>query len=83
MDVVACNLIAITYINYIFLYLFMENKRAKFLQMYSNVPDGLRKDIIIVVDGKTYTWDTSYFEIKEDTKLGKEILKALEEIGLL
>lgn len=61
----------------------MENKRAKFLQMYSNVPDKLRNDIIIVVDGKTYTWDTSYFEIKEDTELGKKILKALEEIRLL
>lgn len=61
----------------------MENKRAKFLQMYSNVPDELRTDIIIVIDEKTYTWDTSYFEIKDDTELGKKILKALEDIGLL
>ncbi len=61
----------------------MENKKAKFLQMYSNVPDELRTDIIIVIDEKTYTWDTSYFEIKDDTELGKKILKALEDIGLL
>lgn len=61
----------------------MENKRAKFLHIYANVPDSIRSDIIIVVDGKTYTWDTSYFEIKEDTSLGKKILKALEEIELL
>lgn len=61
----------------------MENKRTKFLRIYANVPDAIRSDIIIVVDGKTYTWDTSYFEIKEDTELGKKILKTLEEIDLL
>lgn len=48
-----------------------NEKRAKFLRIYANIPDKLRNDIIIVVDGKTYTWDTSYFEIKEDTELGK------------
>jgi hypothetical protein len=55
-----------------------ENKREKFLNIYANVPDGLRKDIIVVIDEKTYTWDTAYFEVKNDTALGKRILKELE-----
>jgi len=61
----------------------MENKREKFLKVYANIPEGLRKDIIIIVDGKTYNWNTSYFEIKESTKLGEKILKELEELKIL
>jgi len=60
-----------------------EEKRAKFLRIYADVPDSLREDIIVVIDGKTYTWNTSYLEIKENTELGKKILKTLEEIGII
>ena len=55
----------------------MEDKKAKFLGIYANVPDNLRGDIIAVVDDKTYTWNTAYFEIKNNTKLGKNILREL------
>ncbi len=61
----------------------MENKREKFLQIYADVPDELRSDIIVVIDDKTYTWNTAYFEIKDDTLLGKKILKALEELKIV
>lgn len=61
----------------------MEDKKAKFLKIYSNIPDRLREDIIVIVDNKTYTWNTAYFEIKNDTKLGEKILKALEVINII
>lgn len=61
----------------------MEDKREKFLKVYANVPEGLRGDIIVIVDEKTYNWNTSYFEVKENTKLGEKILKALEDLGIL
>ena len=61
----------------------MEDKKAKFLGIYANVPDNLRRDIIAVVDDKTYTWNTSYFEIKHDTELGKKILKGLEVTNII
>jgi len=61
----------------------MENKREKFLKIYANVPDGLREDIIAVIDNKTYTWNVAYFEIKDDTNLGKKLLKALEGLGII
>ncbi len=61
----------------------MEDKREKFLKVYANIPEGLREDIIVIVDEKTYNWNTSYFEIKENTTLGAKILKALEELGIL
>ncbi len=61
----------------------MEDKREEFLKTYAEIPEGLRSDIIAVVDGKTYTWDTSYLEIKEDNKLGKKILKTLVAVGII
>lgn len=61
----------------------MEEKRAKFLRVYSDIPDNLREDIIAVIDNKTYTWNTAYLEIKEDTSLGKKILKTLIDLKIL
>lgn len=59
------------------------DKRPQFLKIYANVPDALREDILVVVDKKPYTWNTAYFEVKENTILGKKILKTVEEIGVL
>lgn len=56
---------------------------AKFLSIYADIEDNLRSDIIAVVDGKTYTWNTAYLEIKEKTKLGDKILKTLVTLGII
>ena len=61
----------------------MENKKEKFLQIYADVPEELRSDIIVVIDSKTYTWNTAYFEIKDNTLLGKKILKVLETLKII
>lgn len=61
----------------------MEDKKAKFLRVYANVPDNLRDDIIVVVDEKTYTWNSAYFEIKNNTPLGQKLLKELIVTGLI
>lgn len=57
--------------------------KENFLRAYAGVPDSLRKEIIVVVDGKTYTWDSSFFEIKNNTELSRKILKTLEQIGII
>ncbi len=61
----------------------MEDANAKFLKIYADIPDDLRNDIICVIEGKTYTWNTSYIEIKDNTTLGNKILKALQAIGII
>jgi len=58
-------------------------EREKFIRVYANIPNNLRLDIIVVVDKQPYTWETAYFEIKENTPLGKNILKTLIEIGII
>ncbi len=61
----------------------MDKERATFMKSYANVPDGLRDDIIVILDEKTYSWNSVYFEVKENTKLGAELLKKIKEIGLI
>jgi hypothetical protein len=60
-----------------------EDKRAKFLKIYANIPEGLRGDIVVVIDKKPYTWNTSFIEIEGNTPLGEKILKALKNMGIL
>ncbi len=52
------------------------------MAIYANVPDNLRRDIIAVVDEKTYTWNSAYFEIKNSTELGRKRLTFLSAIFL-
>lgn len=54
--------------------------KDRFLRAYSNVPLGMRSEIILVIDGKPITWDVAFIEINKNTKTGEKILKKL--IGL-
>ena len=60
----------------------MEDNRAKFIRIFANLPEDLKEDIVVVVDKKPYTWNNAYIEVKDNTLLGKKILKALEGIIL-
>jgi len=61
-----------------------EELKVKFFKIYSNLPDKVRgEDIIVVVEEKPYTWNVAYFEIKNDTTLGKKILNKLKELDIL
>lgn len=61
----------------------MKEKRAKFLRIYADIPEELRSDIIVIVDDKTYTWNTSYLEVRDNTTIGQKILKALEDTKII
>lgn len=60
-----------------------EDKRAKFLKIYANIPEGIRGDIIVVIDKKPYTWNTAFIEINDNSSLGQKILKVLEDLELV
>ncbi len=58
--------------------------REKFLKVYSNLPIGLRKETILVLDKEgPISWEVAYQEIENKTKLGDTILKKLEQLGIL
>ena len=57
--------------------------KSNFIQIYSSLPEAIRKEIIVVVDDKPYTWDVAYLEIYNDTALGKKILDKMKNMGLI
>lgn len=61
----------------------MDDQKAKFLKIYSELPDSLRDQIIVMVNEKPYNWNAIYFEVKNDTSVSKKILNTLSAMGLI
>ena len=61
----------------------MEDKRAKFLKVYSKLPKSLTDQIVVIVDNKPYTWSSIYFEVKNDTEISKKILNTLSAMKII
>jgi len=62
----------------------LEDLKVKFEKIFANLPERVRdEDIIVVLDKKPYTWNSVFFEIKNDTLLGKKMLKKLGELKLI
>ena len=57
--------------------------RSKFLQIYSNLPLGLRKETILMLDDEPITWQVAFVEVEANTEKSKKILKKLEELKLI
>lgn len=61
-----------------------EKKKEKFMRVFANVPENMRGDeVISVVDDKPFTWNTAMIEIKNDSELGKKILKMMGKAGII
>lgn len=61
-----------------------ERAEVKFKKVYANLPDKIRnEDIILVINKKVYTWNAVFFELQNNSKLGIEMLKKLEELGII
>lgn len=57
--------------------------RDKFFKIFSNILSDERDQIIVIIDGKPYTWNRAYDEIKNNTPLCDKILKKMASMGLL
>ncbi len=65
------------------IFLFIKMSRDIFLKAYANLPEPERYHVIAIVDNKTYSWNTAYIEISNNTELGKKILKKIEVLEIL
>lgn len=57
--------------------------RETFLKIYANIPLGLRKEIIAVIDEEPITWNVAFIEIYNNSAKGEIILKKLDEMKLI
>ena len=62
---------------------FVIKGRDRFLRAYSNLPLGLRNEIILIIDNKPITWNVAFVEIDKNTKAGERILKKLIDLELI
>jgi hypothetical protein len=59
-------------------------RKEKFLQLYANLPLGVRQEIILVLDDRgPITWDVTFREVKSDTPLSEIILEKLEKLQII
>jgi hypothetical protein len=59
-------------------------RKEKFLQIYANLPLGVRQEIILVLDDRgPITWDVAYIEVDAGTPLSKTILEKLEKLNII
>ena len=61
----------------------IELLRSKFLKTFAKVSDSLRNEIIAVVDDESFDWSTANVEVNGKTKKGDQIIRLMDEIGLL
>jgi hypothetical protein len=56
---------------------------ASFLKTFASVPDALRSQIVAIVDGRPFTWESAFVEVKGGTEKSKKILDYLKKIGAI
>ena len=60
-----------------------EKLCAAFLKTFASVPDPLRSEIILAIDGKPYTWETVFTEVKARTELSRKMLETLKRLKII
>jgi len=61
-----------------------KNSKENFFKIYTNLPLGLRQEIILVLDdGRPITWDVAFIEVKEGTALSQIILDKLVKLEII
>ena len=61
-----------------------DGLRERFIKIYSNLPLGIRQEIILVLeDGKPITWNAAYVEVEAKTPLSEKILEKLEKLKII
>lgn len=56
---------------------------SDFLQVYANLPQKLRDQIIVVIDDKPMTWNAVYIELQNETELGVRTYEKLKEMEVI
>lgn len=57
--------------------------KERFLKIYSNLPLGVRSEIVVVLDDGPLTWEVAYIEIINDTPASKIIMEKLDRLGII
>lgn len=56
---------------------------AEFLKAFSSVPEQLRNQIIIVIEGQPYTWESAFIAVKTNSETSDKILTRLKKLEFI
>ena len=56
---------------------------SKLRMVYANIPEKLRQEVVVFIDGNPYSWNAVYLEISNDTELGRRIFAKLVEMEIV
>jgi len=61
------------------------DKKQQFLQVYSTLPLGVRKEIVAVLDDPIgpVSWEAAYIEVENDSQRGQDILEKLASMEII
>lgn len=61
------------------------DKKQRFLQVYSSLPLGVRKEIVVVLEDPTgpITWEAAFVEVENNTPVGEQILDKLVTMAII
>ncbi len=59
--------------------------KQRFLKVYSTLPLGVRKEIVVVLDQSTgpVSWEVAYIEVENDTPAASVILEKLDQLQII
>lgn len=60
-----------------------ESLCAVFLRKFASVPSPLRNQIIAVVDGRPYTWESIFVEVEAKTEKSRKIIEELKRLKII
>lgn len=61
----------------------IEEYRAKFFSIYSNLPLSVRDDIVLVLDKEPITWNVAYLELMSNSDNSERIIADLVELEII
>lgn len=57
--------------------------KERFYKVYSNLPLGVRDEVVLVINNESISWKVARLEIDNNTPLSKDILERLGELKFI
>lgn len=61
----------------------VNDLEIRFFEVFPNLPSGIRKEIVVVLDKEPYTWQSVYFEVLGKTDKAALLLQQLARLDII
>lgn len=61
----------------------IDEFKAQFYSIYSNLPLSVRDDVVLVIDGEPITWNVAWLELRANGNKTEKIINDLVELEII